>query len=267
MIAACGAAGSSVPWFLGVTVSGVVQGGPFLLHAFITGPLYMLLWPAGLHPRARLPRPAAGRRTRHRWLVPLVYALSLGGYVLARCWSGWSRRRRGWTGSGPGRRPRQPSVVPVLALALGLFVSELRPRRGTPVPDPDAVGHHRGRCERGDRARRVLDPGAGRSGNRNLGGPAQRLWRSLPSSWRLGLGLFKETLALRRQIRAQHLHLLHSNYAGFEIAPLAARLAVGQICDWNLSPFAVRGIHNQPVVTAVHRKSLRLEHSHPHRNA
>ena len=62
MIAACGAAGSSVPWFLGVTVSGVVQGGPFLLYAFITGPLYMLLWPAGLHLALVFPAPLPGRR-------------------------------------------------------------------------------------------------------------------------------------------------------------------------------------------------------------
>ena len=42
----CAAAGSSVPWFLGSSVSDVVQGPQFLLFALLTGPLYMLLWPA-----------------------------------------------------------------------------------------------------------------------------------------------------------------------------------------------------------------------------
>ena len=46
---ASAAAGSSVPWFLGSSVSDIVQGPQFLLFALLTGPLYMLLWPAALH--------------------------------------------------------------------------------------------------------------------------------------------------------------------------------------------------------------------------
>jgi hypothetical protein len=68
-----GAAGSTVPWFVGVTTSDVVRGTPFLLHALITGPLYMLIWPAGLHLALTLPGtlPAVAGR---RWLVPAIYA-------------------------------------------------------------------------------------------------------------------------------------------------------------------------------------------------
>ena len=36
VIVACGAAGSSVPWYLGATTSDVALGGPFLLHALLT---------------------------------------------------------------------------------------------------------------------------------------------------------------------------------------------------------------------------------------
>ena len=46
---ASAAAGSSVPWFLGSSVSDIVLGPQFLLFALLTGPLYMLLWPAALH--------------------------------------------------------------------------------------------------------------------------------------------------------------------------------------------------------------------------
>jgi signal transduction histidine kinase len=120
MLAACAAAGSSVPWFLGATVSDVVRGGPFLLHAFVTGPLYMLLWPAGLHLALVFPAslPVVARR---RWLVPLVYALSLGGYALAMLVGlVASPTLLDWVGTWP--TAQVVVVVPVLALALGLFV-------------------------------------------------------------------------------------------------------------------------------------------------
>ena len=38
-----------LPWFLGVTTSDVVRGLPFVLQSLVTGPLYMLLWPATVH--------------------------------------------------------------------------------------------------------------------------------------------------------------------------------------------------------------------------
>jgi glycosyltransferase involved in cell wall biosynthesis len=52
-----------------------------------------------------------------------------------------------------------------------------------------------------------------------------RLWHCLPQSLRLAVGLVRETIALARQIRAAHVDVFHSNYTGFEIAPIAARLA------------------------------------------
>ena len=45
MLAACAVCGSSVPWFAGTTVSDIVLGAPFVLHAFLTGPLYMRCGP------------------------------------------------------------------------------------------------------------------------------------------------------------------------------------------------------------------------------
>lgn len=54
---------------------------------------------------------------------------------------------------------------------------------------------------------------------------AQILWRCLPSSWRLAAGLARETFALAREIRLLDIDVFHSNYTGFEIAPIAARLA------------------------------------------
>lgn len=82
VVAAIGAAGSGVPWFLGLHVSDVVQGGPFVVHALVTGPLYMLMWPASLHLALVFPAPHRVLH-RHPGLVPLVYAAALGGHALA----------------------------------------------------------------------------------------------------------------------------------------------------------------------------------------
>jgi signal transduction histidine kinase len=80
MVAAAGAAGSTIPWFLGVTTSEVVRGWPFLLQSLLTGPLYMLLWPAGIHLALVFPSPARVVR-RRPWLIPAVYAVALGTYA------------------------------------------------------------------------------------------------------------------------------------------------------------------------------------------
>ena len=77
MIAACAAGGSSVPWFLGTTVSDVVEGTPFVFYALITGPLYMLLWPAGLPLAMVFPTPSP-IVARHRWVVPGLYVVGMG---------------------------------------------------------------------------------------------------------------------------------------------------------------------------------------------
>jgi two-component system NarL family sensor kinase len=120
VVAACGAAGSSVPWFLGVTVSNVVQGGPFLLYALVTGPLYMLLWPAGLHLALVFPAtpPAVMRR---RWLIPGMYAVGLAGYVLAMLVGLMaSPTMLDWVGTWP--TAQVAVLVPFLVLAIALFV-------------------------------------------------------------------------------------------------------------------------------------------------
>jgi hypothetical protein len=145
MIAACGAAGSSVPWFLGVTVSDLVHGGPFLLHAVVTGPLYMLLWPAGLHLALVFPTalPAVARR---RWLIPAVYALGLGGYALGML-VGLAASPTGldWVGTWPLAQCRdRPPAGPVD----GDLRPTLRPRARPGGPGPDPLGHARRRRER-----------------------------------------------------------------------------------------------------------------------
>lgn len=121
---ACGAAGSSVPWFLGVTASDVVQGTPFLLHTVVTGPLYMLLWPAGLHLALVFPTPMPAV-TRHRWLIPAAYALAFGMYALATL-IGWitAPSLLDWVGTWP--IAQTVVVVPFLAVSLALFIRNYR---------------------------------------------------------------------------------------------------------------------------------------------
>jgi hypothetical protein len=120
MIAACGAAGSSVPWFLGVTVSDVVQGVPFVLYALVTGPLYMLLWPAGLHLALVFPA-SLPVVLRHRRLIPAVYAVAFGLYALAMLVGLLaSPTRLEWVGTWP--LAQVVVVVPLLGLSLALLV-------------------------------------------------------------------------------------------------------------------------------------------------
>ena len=121
---ACGAAGSSVPWFLGVTVSDVVQGSPFLLHTFVTGPVYMLLWPAGVHLALVFPTPMPAV-VRHRWLIPAAYALAFGMYVLAMLAGRIAAPSLlDWVGTWP--IAQTVVVVPFLAASLALFVRNYR---------------------------------------------------------------------------------------------------------------------------------------------
>ncbi len=124
MIAACGAAGSSLPWFLGITVSDVVQGGPFVFHALVTGPLYMLLWPAGVHLALVFPRPLPIVR-RHPNIVPLTYAVALGAYGLATvAAAATSPTTLDWIGTWP--LTQVLVVVPALLVAIGLFARSYR---------------------------------------------------------------------------------------------------------------------------------------------
>jgi signal transduction histidine kinase len=118
---ACGAAGSSVPWFLGTTVSAVVQGPPFVLHALLTGPLYMLLWPAGLHFALVFPTPAAAT-IRRPWIVPAIYAIALGVYLAGMAVSrALTTSDLVWAGTWP--TVQVAVIVPIILLALARFVA------------------------------------------------------------------------------------------------------------------------------------------------
>jgi two-component system NarL family sensor kinase len=124
VVAACGVAGSSVPWFLGTTVSDVVVGAPFVLHSIITGPLYMILWPAGVHLALVFPtrKPIV---IRHRWLIPGVYAVALGAYGLAMLTGRLTTASDlEWVGTWP--LAQVAVVVPALALTLALFIRTYR---------------------------------------------------------------------------------------------------------------------------------------------
>lgn len=80
IVAACGVTGSTLPWLLGLQVSDIVAGWPFLLHAATAGGLYMLLWPAGaLHLPLAMSAPVGGPRRR---TLSLAYGIPLGAYVL-----------------------------------------------------------------------------------------------------------------------------------------------------------------------------------------
>ena len=121
---AAGAAGSSVPWFLGTTVSDVVVGMPFLLFAVLTGPLYMLLWPGALHLAFVFPRrlPIV---ERHPWLIPGAYVVGFGAYALTMV-GGWllAPTRSEWLGTWPVAQ--LAVVVPLLTLTLAIFIRSYR---------------------------------------------------------------------------------------------------------------------------------------------
>ena len=126
-LGAAGAAGSSIPWFLGTTVSDVVSGGPFVLHALVTGPVYMLTWPAGVHLALVLPAPLPVVR-RRPWLVPAVYATAMGAYAAASLATFLGARTAlEWVGAWPATQV--VVVVPALLLAIGLFIVQHRRTR------------------------------------------------------------------------------------------------------------------------------------------
>jgi len=124
VLGACGAAGSSVPWFMGTTVSDIVDGAPFVLHSLITGPLYMVLWPAGLHLALVFPTPRSVV-IRHRWVVPAVYAVALGAYAATMSLGRIATRSDlEWVGTWPVAQVAV--VVPALVISLALFVQTYR---------------------------------------------------------------------------------------------------------------------------------------------
>jgi signal transduction histidine kinase len=120
ILAACGAAGSSVPWFLGTTVSDVVRGLPFVLHGLLIGPLYMLLWPAGLHLALVFPVPIRAVRRRPA-IVPAIYGAVFAAYALLSL-GAWlaSPSALDWVGSWP--TIQVVIVVPMLILTVATIV-------------------------------------------------------------------------------------------------------------------------------------------------
>jgi signal transduction histidine kinase len=79
-VAAAGVTGSTLPWLLGLEVSDITQGWPFILYGLTAGGIYMILWPAGaLHlPLAMAGRPWGPGRRR----LALAYSVPLGAYVV-----------------------------------------------------------------------------------------------------------------------------------------------------------------------------------------
>jgi signal transduction histidine kinase len=135
MLGACGAAGSSLPWFLGITVSDVVQGTPFLVHALVTGPLYMVLWPAGLHLACVFPTPLDVVRRRPA-LIPSLYAAGLAAYAgLSAAAALASDSTLAWVGTWP--TVQVILVVPILAASAVLFA--MRYRRTTEPAARDRI--------------------------------------------------------------------------------------------------------------------------------
>lgn len=114
-----GAAGSTIPWFLGVTTSDVVRGTPFLLHALITGPLYMVAWPAGIHLALTLPGTAPAVR-RRPWIVPAVYLACYAAYGAATL-AGAAASPDALTFVGTWPLAQVVVVVPALLTAIGVF--------------------------------------------------------------------------------------------------------------------------------------------------
>jgi signal transduction histidine kinase len=124
VLAACGAAGSSVPWFIGTTVSDVVMGAPFVLHTLLTGPLYMVLWPAGVHLAMVFPS-SAPVAVRSRWRTPGVYAVVLGAYLFAMLVARLATTGDlAWIGTWPV--VQVAVIVPTLGLTLALFIRTYR---------------------------------------------------------------------------------------------------------------------------------------------
>jgi len=122
-LAAVGVTGSTLPWFLGLRVSDIVAGWPFVLHALTAGGLYMILWPAGaLHlPLATATAPAGpGRR-----VLALAYGLPLGvyglGLVAARLLSASSTA---WLGTWATLQALV--IIPSILAGIGLTIRSLR---------------------------------------------------------------------------------------------------------------------------------------------
>ena len=134
-VGAAGVAGSSVPWFLGVTVSDLVQGLPFAIQSLVTGPVYMLIWPGAIHLALTFPTPAPALRRRPR-IVAGVYAGIFGAYALLTVLAAGGRSTLEWIGLWPALQ--LVVIVPAILAAIVIFV--VRAMRAT---DPAAQARQR----------------------------------------------------------------------------------------------------------------------------
>jgi two-component system NarL family sensor kinase len=118
-IGGAGVAGSSLPWFLGVTVSDVVQGLPFVVQSLVTGPVYMLIWPATIHLALTFPTPVTALRRRPA-LAGVIYAVGFAAYAGLTLTAGLGRPTLEWIGLWPVTQ--LAVIVPAMALAIPVFV-------------------------------------------------------------------------------------------------------------------------------------------------
>ena len=124
VVGAVGIAGSSVPWALGTTTSGITMGGPFIMLVGLTVGLYMLTWPAAIHMALVFPRPL-GLVARNPSLIPAVYVVALGSYGLGLAASlGASTSTLAWIGTWP--RIQLVVAIACLVAFLGLFTWRYR---------------------------------------------------------------------------------------------------------------------------------------------
>ena len=121
-IAAVGVTGSTIPWLLGLEVSDITQGWPFLLYASTAGGLYMLLWPAGaLHLPLALTSPnGPGRRS-----LLAIYGIPLLAYVAALVATRVAAPSSvAWIGSWPV--VQVAVIIPTILVGIGLTVRGFR---------------------------------------------------------------------------------------------------------------------------------------------
>ncbi|MEW5990328.1 MAG: histidine kinase [Chloroflexota bacterium] len=122
-VAAVGVTGSTLPWLLGLEVTDLVRGTPFLLYATTAAGLYMLLWPAGaLHLTLALSGGPAGpgRRT-----LAVAYSVPLGAYALGLALArAVSPSTTAWLGTWP--LVQLGVIIPTITTGVALAVRGFR---------------------------------------------------------------------------------------------------------------------------------------------
>jgi signal transduction histidine kinase len=123
MVASCGVTGSTLPWLLGLQLSDLALGWPFLLYAATAGGIYMLLWPAGT---IHLPLAfAAGPPGPSRRVLTLAYGIPLGAYLaLLLVGRAASPSATAWMGTWAAAQG--VVIVPSIVAFVGLIVRGFR---------------------------------------------------------------------------------------------------------------------------------------------